>query len=135
MSIPPAVAAEVAYWTPAWSKPDWLNVEPLVEPHATAADAWRQAGLLDSGEAEAVALARRLGADWFLTDDAAGRLLAQTLRLEVHGSLGVVRWAAAGHLGRTRAATILDGLANSSLWLSARVLAEARAALEQLFPG
>jgi predicted nucleic acid-binding protein len=66
--------------------------------------------------------------------DAAARLFAQTLGLEVHGSLGVVLWAAAvGRLGRAEAETTLDRLAQSSLWISARVLAEAKAALDQLF--
>jgi len=89
---------------------------------------------LDAGEAEAIALARQIQADWFLTDDAAARLFAQALGLEVHGSLGIVLWAAvAGHLNRAAAEAVLNRLAQSSLWVSARVLAEARSALDQLF--
>jgi len=79
------------------------------------------------------ALARQGQADWFLTDDAAARLFAQVLGLEVHGSLGIVLWAtAAGHLNQTAAEAALNRLARSSLWVSARVLAEARSALDQL---
>ena len=104
-------------------------------PYDAEAAGWQQAGLLDAGEAEAVALARQLNAQWLWTDDAAARLFAQTLGLEVHGSLGIVLWAAAlGHLNRADAEVALDRLAQSSLWISARVLAEARAALGQLFP-
>ena len=47
--------------------------------------------------------------------------------------LGVVLSSAAfGHLDRVEAEEVLDRLAQSSLWVSARVLAEARAALDQL---
>jgi len=57
------------------------------------------------------------------------------LGLEVHGSLGVVLWAAAvGQIQRAEAEAALERLAQSSLWISARVLAEAKAALDQLFP-
>jgi hypothetical protein len=62
------------------------------------------------------------------------RLYHDSLGLEVHGSLGIVLWAAAWkHLNREEAAAALDRLAHSSLWISARVLAEARAALDRLF--
>jgi predicted nucleic acid-binding protein len=59
--------------------------------------------------------------------------MGEALGLEVHGSLGVVLWAAgAGHLGEKEAHAALDGLASSSLWVSERVLQEARAALKEL---
>jgi predicted nucleic acid-binding protein len=108
-------------------------VNPLEEPHAAAALRWERAGFLDAGEAEAIALAQQMGADWLLTDDAAARLFAQSLGMEVHGSLGVVLWAAAiGHLARADASRVLDRLGRSSLWLSAGILREARAALDEL---
>jgi predicted nucleic acid-binding protein len=69
-----------------------------------------------------------------LTDDAAARLVAQQHGLEVHGSLGVILWgAASGHLVRTEAETSLEALSRSSLWISARILEEARTALRQIF--
>jgi hypothetical protein len=53
--------------------------------------------------------------------------------MEVHGSLGIVLWAAAsGHTGRDEAALMLDRLAASSLWISSRVLAEAHKALREM---
>jgi predicted nucleic acid-binding protein len=52
-------------------------------------------GLLDAGQAEAIALARQLKANWFLTDDTAARVLSASFGLEVHGSLGIVLCAAA----------------------------------------
>jgi predicted nucleic acid-binding protein len=132
--IPPGVEVELMYHLPGWQNPAWLTIHTLKEPHTVEAITWQQAGLLDEGEAEAIALAQQLKADWFLTDDAAARLLAQALGLEVHGSLGVVLWAAAiNHLDRPEAEAILKQLAQSSLWISARVLAEAMFALDQLF--
>jgi predicted nucleic acid-binding protein len=133
--IPVAVNAELARYLPDWSVqiPAWLNVDTLDPSHRQEVDAWQQAGLLHAGEAEAVGLARQLGADWLLTDDTAARLFARALGLEVHGSLGVVLWAAgAGHLTRADADVALDRLAQSSLWISPRVLSEARTALDQL---
>lgn len=134
--IPKAVDMEIAQHDPVWQihRPDWMHIDVLTAPHDAEAMAWYQAGMLDAGEAEAVALARQMNAHWLLTDDAAARLLAQSLGLEVHGSLGVVLWAAAiGQLDRASAEATLDRLAQTSLWVSARVLAEASAALEQLF--
>ncbi|MFQ5828067.1 MAG: DUF3368 domain-containing protein, partial [Candidatus Methylomirabilia bacterium] len=84
--------------------------------------------------AQAIALARSLPADWLLTDDAGARVVASLLRLEVHGSLGVILWAAAsGHLQREEGFSILERLAKSSLWVSPRILNEARHTLETLF--
>ncbi|MBI3944426.1 MAG: hypothetical protein HY321_00755 [Armatimonadetes bacterium] len=135
VQVPPAVDAEVAQHDPDWRRPRWLRVTPLVSPPDTDALAWQQAGLLGAGESEAIALACQVGAEWLLTDDAAARLFAESLGLEAHGSLGVVLWAAAvGRLNRIQAEAALNGLVGSSLWVSAQVMAEARAALGRLFP-
>jgi predicted nucleic acid-binding protein len=134
--IPKAVDAEMTQHDSAWQtrRPDWVHIDVLIAPHDVEAAAWQQAGLLNAGEAEAIALVRQTSAHWLLTDDAAARLFAQSLGLEVHGSLGIVLWAAAvGHLDRASAEAVLDRLSQSSLWISARVLAEAKAALDQLF--
>jgi predicted nucleic acid-binding protein len=132
--IPRGVEREIAYHISTWITPAWITVDALDEPHATDSVTWQQAGLLQIGEAEAIALARQLDADWLLTDDAAARLVAQKLGLEAHGSLGIVLWAAAaGHLNQAQVVATLERLAHSSLWMSARVLAEAKAALDRIF--
>jgi predicted nucleic acid-binding protein len=134
---PPAVATEAARHISAWAPapPAWINITSLQPAHASQAQAWEKAGLLDWGEAEALALTRQLNADWFLTDDTAARVLAASLGIEVHGSLGIVLWAAAtGHLNRSEAEAALSGLAASTLWLSARVLQEAKDVLDRIFP-
>jgi predicted nucleic acid-binding protein len=90
--------------------------------------------LLHGGEAEALALACEIRSDWFLTDDAVARLMAESLNIEVHGSIGVVLWAAANKLvKKPEGELFLAGLEKSSLWMSHKVRIEARAALEKLF--
>jgi predicted nucleic acid-binding protein len=134
--IPRAVDLEMAQHELEWRvrKPDWITVTPVTAPYDAQATRWQPVGLLDAGEAEAMALARQLNAHWFLTDDAAARVLAASLELAVHGSLGIVLWAATlKHLSRSEAESALDRLARSSLWISAGVLAEARAAFDRLF--
>ena len=93
--IPQAVDAELFHHQASWAsdKPVWVRVTALHPPYDKEAETWQQAGLLDAGEAEAIALARQLHAKWLLTNDAPARLLDQSLGLEVHGSLGVVLWA------------------------------------------
>ena len=137
MAIPKAVDSEMVQHVRAWHtrKLPWITVTAVIAPYDAQAMGWQQGGLLEAGEAEAIALARQLRATWLLTDDTAARVFATALGFEVHGSLGIVLWAAAhGHLSREESVTALDRLAHSSLWISSRVLAEARAALDRLFP-
>jgi predicted nucleic acid-binding protein len=50
--------------------------------------------------------------------------------LEVHGFLGVVLWNVAhGNLSRSKGEQALDALKRSSLWLSEKILEEARKAV------
>jgi predicted nucleic acid-binding protein len=131
--IPGAVAVELAGYS-LWHVPNWVSIDELDELHETDAAMWQQAGVIDMGEAATIALARQLQADWLLTDDAAARFLAQTLGFEVHGSVGVIVGAAAdGYLNRIEAEAALNSLERSSLWLSPRVLAQARDALNQIY--
>jgi predicted nucleic acid-binding protein len=134
--IPPAVQEELIAHDPLWieQQPDWIKVESLESRFSENAVRWLRAGLLDPGEAEALSLALQIKAKWLLTDDTAARLIAQQQGLEVHGSLGVILWAAAtGHLKRSEAEKTLEALFHSSLWLSPRIREEALAALRQMF--
>ncbi len=131
--LPPKVAAELSSRTSALP-PKWVKIQALSLAAQGRATEWRQAGLLHGGEAEALALAQEFKSDWFLTDDAAARLMAESLNIEVHGSIGVVLWAAAKKLvKKTEATALLAGLEKSSLWISSKVRVEARAALGKLF--
>lgn len=135
--LPPQVLAELRIHAPAlWpdSLPDWVKLPAMSRKAQQQGSQWRQAGLLHGGEAEALALALELRPSWFLTDDAAARLMAESLGQEVHGSLGIVLWAAATRLiEKTGAETCLAALEKSSLWMSPRVRMEARAALAKMF--
>lgn len=76
-------------------------------------------------------LAMQERADWLLTDDAKARQFAENAGLEVHGSIGILLWnVATGHVrDKVLAFHLLDDLANSSLWVSERVLQDARKAI------
>jgi predicted nucleic acid-binding protein len=129
--IPPGVEAETAALDAEWhrERPPWIEIAPLQASYQIQASDWIKAGLLD-----ALALANQLRADWLLTDDTAARVLALHEGLEVHGSLGVILWAAAmGHFDWEAAEGALDALSRSSLWLSSHILAEAREALREIF--
>lgn len=132
--VPKAVVAELEYLQTGLQLPEWIEITSLKPPFSARAIAWQQAGLLDTGEAEAVALTQQLSADWLLTDDAASRVLAESLGLEVHGSLGIVLWAAAeAFIDQNESIAILDRLMHSSLWISRRIAQRAESALKQIF--
>ena len=137
VAIPGAVAEEMDLHIPAWglNRPDWIRIQTLSPEAADQAAAWEAAGMLHSGEAESLALARQAGCDWYLTDDAAARIFASSLGLEVHGIIGILLWAAASEfVARPEAELLLDRLASeSSLWVSPRVVVEAKSALDELY--
>lgn len=115
-------------------KPQWIHIEPLTPEENENAESLTVSGLLNPGEAGAILLAKRLKADWLLTDDTAARLFAGSMGLEVHGTLGVVLWAAAvGHLDFEASARALERLSKTSLWISQDIMSEARRALDKMF--
>jgi len=132
--LPHRVAIEVRSSVPiAEQWPEWLQVVELHPHERKEAEMWQAAGGLHAGEAEALVLARRKNADWFLTDDATTRLFVSLLGMEVHGSLGIILWnAAKGYLSREETESGLKRLEATSLWLSERVRREARQALEDI---
>lgn len=66
--VPPAVAREASRHYPAWvgGLPSFIDVSALQTSYRAQAQVWQQAGLLDSGEAEALALALQLQPVGFL---------------------------------------------------------------------
>jgi predicted nucleic acid-binding protein len=88
---------------------------------------------LHRGEAEAIALAGNTKESLLLSDDAAARLYASYINIEVRGSLGLVLAAVAyGRIEKPEGREIIERLAKSSLWLSKTVFSEAQAALEEI---
>lgn len=83
---------------------------------------------LDRGEAEAIALAIDLKADWILLDEREGRKVAKSLGLKVTGILGIL--LRAKQLGQLQSLqSVLDGLVNKAGFriapeLLAKILAE-----------
>lgn len=133
--IPPSVDREIARHLEDWAlqRPSWLRIESPPVSASNPLEQWAAQIDLGIGELEAIVLAKARGADWLLTDDAAARVVAMLLGIEVHGSLGVVLWSAAqAHIGVDEATAVLDRLATSSLWISPAILAEARRALDVL---
>lgn len=133
--VTPAVLAELQQRS-GWSRPAWLQV---VQPSAAAlreAHIWVSGGMLHAGEAEALAHAKEVRPDYFLTDDGEARVAAKCAGLHVRGSLGVVLGCAAlRHCTQAEADQALDALeSKSTLWLSDQVKLAARQALLKLFP-
>ncbi|MGH8246013.1 MAG: DUF3368 domain-containing protein [Gammaproteobacteria bacterium] len=95
--------------------PDWLRVRPT--------PATKSAGLdhLDAGEAEAILLAREIGADALLIDDRDGVRAARERDLRVIGTLGVLDRAAESKLVDIRAA--LDRLQRTNFRIPAGIIA------------
>ncbi|MCU0771385.1 MAG: DUF3368 domain-containing protein [Verrucomicrobia bacterium] len=89
--IPPAVRAELDRFHSAL--PPFL----VVRAPAQSGRLKRLMRELDLGEAEAIALAVELGADWLLMDEVLGRTIARQERLHIIGILGIL--LAAKHKG------------------------------------
>ena len=131
--IPPVVADEFAQNAPSGKLPDWVQVKNLDKSYGKKAVRW--AKQIDAGEVAAIALALQGQADWLLSDDARARQFAESLGLEVHGSIGLLLWGVAeGHIGgRDDALRLPNALVDSSLWISDRVLGQARKAIDKFF--
>jgi len=132
--IPPAVAAEFTRNLPNEKLPDWIQIHELTPQSNSQVRKWIKNDDVDIGEAEAIALALQQHSDWLLTDDAQARQFAESLGLEVHGSIGLLLWAVASGLveNREQAYRMLNGLKRSSLWISERVATAAAKAIDEL---
>jgi predicted nucleic acid-binding protein len=131
--IPDLVAGEFEQNAQGWKPPQWITIKEMDKNTGKQADNWKAKGIVDPGEAHAIALAVQLKADWLLTDDAKARQFAETLGLEVHGSIGLLLWSLGeGFIQKDQAYKLLDGLAHSSLWVSERVLDKARQTIDLL---
>lgn len=134
--IPKMVDIELNELFPYWEKdkPEWIIVSHLLSDETIQAESLFLSGLLDFGEAEAIILAKRLNPEWFLTDDTEARIFANSLGIEVHGSIGIVLWSVAvGHLNYAEAKESLEKLSQTSLWISKNILSEAQEALKIMF--
>ena len=67
-----------------------LRIEKSTWPVGSAVTVLAEAFDLDAGELSALGLMQHLSADLFLCDDAAARLVAESLGYGVHGTIGLV---------------------------------------------
>lgn len=134
INISPMVASEFESNAQGWKPPQWVKILELDKAAKQRVTDWIVSRKIDAGEAEALSLALQRQADWLLTDDTLARQFAESLGLEVHGSIGLILWnVAVGNIkGQEQALNLLDGLAQSSLWVSERVLHESRKAIRIL---
>jgi predicted nucleic acid-binding protein len=132
--IPPLVATEFEANAQGWSPPQWVRVVALEKSGWRKVERWMSTEHIHSGEAEAIGLALQEHADWLLTDDANARKFAESLGLEVHGSIAILLWSMATGIVQQKelAIQLMDRLAKSSLWISDRVLQEAYKAIDTL---
>jgi predicted nucleic acid-binding protein len=95
--IPMAVAAELTHDATPQVVRDWLRNRPawlaIKAPKQLDAGAPR-----NRGEREAISLAKELGADLFLADDARARAAAMRIGIPVVGTIGVLEASAAKRL-------------------------------------
>lgn len=131
--IPSVVAEEFKRNASDIKLPDWVTIKELEEPYQRKTLEWRKQ--IDEGEAAAIALAMQMQAKWLLTDDAIARQFGESLGLEIHGSIGLLLWAVAvGHVeSENEALNSLNALAGSSLWISDRVINQARKTIRTLY--
>ena len=114
--VPLAVARE----TPRLSQLDWLEVRTLASPLPPEVAA---AGL-GPGEAEAIALSVELGAATVILDERRARALADTLGVQVVGTLGVLVLAKNRGLLPSIEPSI-NALLAHGFWLAPRVMTAA----------
>lgn len=65
---------------------NWITVAPVTNPELVA----RLERQLDKGEAESIALAMQLQADYLLIDEIKGRHIAEEMGLKIVGLLGIL---------------------------------------------
>ncbi|MBI5297149.1 MAG: hypothetical protein HY869_16860 [Chloroflexi bacterium] len=131
--IPREVANEFKRNSQNLALPNWIKVT-LLENNAASQASRLVNDEIDLGEAEAIVLAQQVQADWLLSDDGRARRFAEAQGLEVHGSIGVLLWAAANDQIPTcsEAHQLLKTLSESSLWVSENVLQKAHQAIDVL---
>jgi predicted nucleic acid-binding protein len=83
LTIPPAVAGEIATATPV---PSWITVLSL----SRGLDARTVVPGLGAGERQAISLAVELQAAWLVLDDQAARQVARRIGLPVTGTVGIL---------------------------------------------
>jgi predicted nucleic acid-binding protein len=119
--VPLAVTQEVA--PSVGTLPIWVHRQQAPPPPDLARH-------LDVGEREAIALAVHLGADFVVMDDRPGRNVAERLRMDVIGTLGLlVRARRRGLIRSVR--PMVDQLVSNGLYVSVHLYREILEAVDE----
>lgn len=133
--IPDAVWEEVQRHRPAALQMAAISCERQIisEPIAPTLLALSRALALDAGEMEAMVLMANVPEALFLTDDAAGRLAAEQIGYQVHGSIGILlRAIRRDQLTPLEVLALLQALPQrSSLYINPVLLREIISRLQQ----
>jgi predicted nucleic acid-binding protein len=91
---------------------------------------------LGQGELAAIGVAQQQTGYILLTDDAAARLASESLRLRVHGTIGVIlRSLRTGHRSATQVIELLEAVpSRSTLHIRKNILDEAIRQVRELYP-
>ncbi len=126
--VPEAVWLEVSRHRPEAFQREQASLQRVTveQEEDPAFDALAQALSLGAGERQAIQLARQRSGAFLLTDDAAARLVAESLGLQVHGTLGIlIRAARRNQRKPAEVLALLESLPdNSTLHLRADFLAK-----------
>ena len=120
VAITPKIAEEYQNELPAW-----VRVTPPNEKSYRAI-----AGILDDGEASAIALALDMSDSRLILDDIQARKYAKRLNLSVTGTLGIIALAQKEGIIPS-AMKIIDKIQDTNFRLSDRVLARIKQALRE----
>jgi len=120
VTITPKIAEEYQNELPAW-----VRVTPPNEKSYRAI-----AGILDDGEASAIALALDMSDSRLILDDIQARKYAKRLNLSVTGTLGIIALAQKEGIIPS-AMKIIDKIQDTNFRLSDRVLARIKQALRE----
>jgi len=93
---------------------DWIEITEINDKQSV-----RYFVDLDSGEAEAIVLAKELNADLILLDEKLGRFHAKHAELKVTGTIGIlIKAKTVGFIASLR--PLLDELSTKNVWISER---------------
>jgi predicted nucleic acid-binding protein len=118
--LPAAVMQELQHSKSPLAVRDWIAAPPAwIEVRSVTSSMSPSLMKLDLGEREAIQLALDLGATTILMDEAEGRKLAESLHLQVRGTLGIIERAA--KIGKVNARQILNKLESTTFRISPAV--------------
>lgn len=123
--VPDVVWSEVLKHRPGALPQEFATLVPAPPVPDVKLSALCRAFSLDAGETACLAILADRGGTLFLTDDAAARLVAEEMSIEVHGTLGVlIRSVRRGKRTPSEVLRLLDELPSESTLFIEKTLLE-----------